>query len=404
MTFVAISTIVNGVKKGLPIHYVFMPSNTERFHFLDGLRGIASLLIVIHHTFTTHIVAFLDQHGWSVPGFLLLTFTQSGVELFFVLSGVVLLRPYLRSGRRLDVKNFYYRRFRRIYPPYAAALVFGAAVVWVILAFPTWYSEELLPFSFRELVEQAFIFNFDGVYFNIAWWSLQIEILFYILVPVIIHRFAAARRFSYRRLWLLITLTLLLTTCAQVYLDATHPHIYSYHATRLIFYKFIDYPICFLLGVYLAASDSNPKEAVLFILAGILLIAASWFFLPFGYAGCGLVYAGMIVLMFQENRLKRLFERPLFVWLGERSFSLFLTHVSVIHLLNFAVSNFLPGRNLLYGAVTRLLMFPVCLFAAMLLFQFVERRYARGLQTANRFWPWSGRKKEKPDQAAVTGF
>lgn len=371
-----------------------MPQNTERFHFLDGLRGIASLMIVIHHSMTVNIAAFLDGHGMAVPGFFLLNFTQSGVELFFVLSGVVLLRPYVRSQRKMDVKDFYYRRFRRIYPPYAGALVFGAAVIGLIHAFPSWYSAQLMPFSFRELVEQAFIFNFDEVYYNIAWWSLQIEVLFYLLVPVIIYLFSAGQRFTYRKVWLWILFMLLFTTCVQVYFDANHPDIYSYHTVRLIFYKFIDYPICFLLGVYLATSDSNLKEAALFILAGAFLIAASWFFLPITYPGWGLVYAGIIILMFHKNRLKRLFERPLFVWLGERSFSLFLTHISVIHLLNFAVSYFLPGRNLLYGVITRLLTFPLCLLGAMLLFQFVERRYARGLQTADSFWPWNVRKSD----------
>src|SRR5437016_3218883 len=90
----------------------------ERFHFLDGLRGIAASMIVIHHAFTAQIVRAVGKlHVPFLVDFFSF-FTQSGVDLFFVLSGVVLLRPYLRKQRPFDTADYFYRRAKRIYPPY----------------------------------------------------------------------------------------------------------------------------------------------------------------------------------------------------------------------------------------------------------------------------------------------
>jgi peptidoglycan/LPS O-acetylase OafA/YrhL len=128
-----------------------------------------------------------------------------------------------------------------------------------------------------------------------------------------------------------------------------------------------------------------------------VLVLLSYAYVPLVHAGYGLCYAGLIIFLFRDGGLKRLFEKPLFIWLGERSYSLFLTHFSVLYLLNYLVSHITPGRNIVYGILTRTLAFPLCMLAAMLLFHFVERRYAKGLQTANAFWPWDVLPSEKPD-------
>ncbi|WP_276134985.1 acyltransferase family protein [Polluticoccus soli] len=379
-----------------------MDPEKKRYQFLDSLRGLAALLVVFHHIFTGNIVSLMEQYHLNVPAFFLYNFTHSGVELFFVLSGVVLLRPYIRTQRAVNLRQFYYRRFRRIYPPYLGALVFSASVIWVIHEQPTWYSKIIIPFTLQEAISQAAIFNFDSQYYNLAWWSLQIEVLFYLCVPPILYLFSRNVRFTSRSLWTVVMITLLCTTVLQVYLTAYYPSIYSYNRVALVLYKFIDYPVCFILGVYLAATDSSLKEAVHFIVAGVLLVLLSYAYLPVLYTGYGFIYAGLIIFAFYRARLRQYLEKPLLIWLGERSYSLFLTHFSVLYLINFTVSHFTPGRNLVYGFFTRALALPLSLFVAMLLFHFVERRYAKGLHTANAFWPWNAlRPKEQKGEQAL---
>ena len=85
----------------------------ERFHFLDGLRGIASIMVLCHHSVTSNIVKFINYIKIPFLGEYFTNFTQSGVDLFFVLSGVVLLRPYLRKQREFRTGPYFKRRFWR---------------------------------------------------------------------------------------------------------------------------------------------------------------------------------------------------------------------------------------------------------------------------------------------------
>jgi peptidoglycan/LPS O-acetylase OafA/YrhL len=92
----------------------------KRIPELDGLRGIAILLVI-----GCHYEVFARQL-WGLP-----KFGWIGVDLFFVLSGFlitsVLLNLREQSGR---FKRFYVRRFRRIIPPYLAFL----ALLYVVTA------------------------------------------------------------------------------------------------------------------------------------------------------------------------------------------------------------------------------------------------------------------------------
>jgi peptidoglycan/LPS O-acetylase OafA/YrhL len=395
----------------------------ERFHFLDGLRGIAATMIVIHHAFTAQVIKLVAHLKIAVLTDFFTYFTQSGVDLFFVLSGVVLLRPYLRKQREFKTADYFYRRAKRIYPPYFVALLFGAFVVWFNNAFPTWYNSNGLriQFSWLELGKELFIVSFSGNYFNLAWWSLQIEILFYVLAPFVIFIFPAQDKIHTRRISLSIIITIVIVFFLQNFFTDHFSRLYSYTYQVATIGKFIEYPLCFLLGVFLAAKDFNLRQGIYFICSGIILVTGglmmfryapvylagtyagykvvqnglkqpAWIYLSFMHAGYGLFYAGVIVFAFNLVSFKKFLSKPIMIWLGERSYSLFLIHFSVFYLVDNIISHFTTDRNAWYGVLTRGIGIPLGLFAAMLLFYFVERKQARGLLTGNMFWPWQAKK------------
>jgi len=153
---------------------------------LDGLRGIAILMVVWWH---------LWLFSWLSPYFPLFGKTWSalvfpgtglmGVELFFFISGFVLFYPYARhlfeGGQLPTLKQFAYRRFIKIVPSYVIAVFGTALLVWFNFA------------SVREAIWQVvahllFIHTFwvdTWVGINGVLWSLGIEVQFYLLFPLI---------------------------------------------------------------------------------------------------------------------------------------------------------------------------------------------------------------------------
>ena len=105
-----------------------LAGDPTRFLELDGLRGIAILLVMLFHFTIAEPITFLDvvvlkvaRYGWS------------GVDLFFVLSGFLITGILINAkGHAHFFRNFYIRRALRILPLYYAfvlALLFLYPIV-----------------------------------------------------------------------------------------------------------------------------------------------------------------------------------------------------------------------------------------------------------------------------------
>jgi peptidoglycan/LPS O-acetylase OafA/YrhL len=169
-----------------------------RIPMLDGLRGLAILLVVLCHYVGNPDHAPLGF--WPHRALLAFTVGWSGVDLFFVLSG------FLIGGILLDARNspnyfraFYLRRVFRILPIYYLWTLLFAATVIVTLYFLPGH----LGVSFGDLlrvpVQLLFLQNIYVGMPHFAWtwfvvtWSLAIEEQFYLLAPPLI-RFLSLRR------------------------------------------------------------------------------------------------------------------------------------------------------------------------------------------------------------------
>lgn len=364
----------------------------ERFHFLDGLRGIAALTIVIHHSITAAVVKYMEAHHLGWLGGLISDITQSGVELFFVLSGVVLLRPYVRGKRKFEVGDYFVRRAKRLFPPYLAALLFGWLVIVVIKNGPHTYYSDVWKWSdtgLYNLAKHLLIVNFWGSsYYNLAWWSLGVEVIFYLLVPAFIFLFMGNSPLNYIKISITIAITILATLALQFYLTAHYPRIYSNEKVSLMAYRFIDYPVCFLMGVLLAKYDFKKEAGTIFMIIGGIIILVSHSYPPMMNNGFGLLYAGLLIHAFLNQKLRSKLDTPLMIWIGERSFSLFLVHFSCFYIVNYTCSLFFGERSIFYFILSRSIGIPLAIVAAILLFHFVERKQAKGLVTDKIMWPW----------------
>ena len=152
-------------------------SNDKNNPQLDGLRGIAILMVMCYHFFPNNIVC---NFGWS------------GVDLFFVLSGFLItsrLFPYLDDKKIL--LKFYRNRFLRIVPLYFGFLILFFTVWFLLssketLSFFTFYNDHWWQFF---LFIQNWIFANDLVEVKTHLqhlWSIAVEEQIYLLFPLLL--------------------------------------------------------------------------------------------------------------------------------------------------------------------------------------------------------------------------
>ena len=145
---------------------------------VDGLRGVAVLLVFLSHT--------SNQGFFLFPFLNLAGIGKEGVYLFFVLSAFLLTLPFLEGGagafKKAPLINYFIRRFFRIYPLYIVFLIFcyfTGGYLWILLGLP----EPLgIPYvlSLKQIYEHIFLIEGVGVS-----WSILVEFRFYFIAKTL---------------------------------------------------------------------------------------------------------------------------------------------------------------------------------------------------------------------------
>jgi peptidoglycan/LPS O-acetylase OafA/YrhL len=353
-----------------------------RFHQIDGLRALAVLIVVSLHGLVGRVVIYLNETGHVLASDFLKYFFNSGVELFFVISGVVLLRPYLRGERSFDYSRYFKRRIQRLWPPYLVALVFTGIIVLMGTRFPNWFSSNVpFKFSWFAWLKQLFILNI-GTTFNGAWWSLNIEIIFYLLIPFLIPLLIVANKNKFVMLIILLSL-MAISEIVNFKIRVTRGIIIdSVNMVSL----FVIYLPCFFSGILLASYDFHPRVGYILSALGIIYALIG---IPLSLSvnnAFALIYFGLVIISFDNNNpINKFLKSNIMIWLGERSYSIFLIHFTIFYLTNYIIAFFVP-KDIAYLLLSRLIGLPAALLFSMILFSYVEKYFARGLVTADSFW------------------
>lgn len=195
-------------------NYAERQAGRQYFPALDGLRGLAILLVVIYHNF-----GFIEKYfffGWL------------GVDLFFVLSGFLITDILLKElGSKNFLKNFYSRRVLRIFPLYYLCLILFLIVLPQAKNSPDLeYYTDNQAWIWTYLQNWLYIFKppTDTSTLNHLW-SLAVEEQFYLLWPLVILLLRKPR-------YLLIFISLLLVAVLGLRL-----WIWMHHLSNFAYYN-----------------------------------------------------------------------------------------------------------------------------------------------------------------------
>jgi peptidoglycan/LPS O-acetylase OafA/YrhL len=166
-----------------------------RLHFLDGLRGLAALYVLLFHSLTISVPQEGQELGIVMRSLRsVFGYGHFAVAVFIVLSGFSLMLPLARSGStelQRGFGSYMFRRCRRVFPPYYAALVLSIAALIASSAIPGSSGEStkaaLSPGSLLSHLLLVHNVNMDWAFrINGPMWSVATEFQIYFLFPLVL--------------------------------------------------------------------------------------------------------------------------------------------------------------------------------------------------------------------------
>jgi peptidoglycan/LPS O-acetylase OafA/YrhL len=334
---------VRGMLSSIPEKLKRVTNSGSYVPQIDGLRFIAIFLVLIYHGSGKALKYYAPAAGSGEA--LIVEYLPNGiagVELFFFISGLIISYPFL-SGAKPSLGAFYKRRLLRLEPPYILVLTlcfFGLAVLGLKPEAAPQFEMQEMPLWQSYLTS---IFYMHGTIYGMAprlnppLWSLEIEVVFYLIAPLIIYIYLKIHSFRNRIIFGLLAV-------AGGIISQSVLVTYNY----ALYYVFITHTYAFLMGILV--SDWTARHSAFYTprgrifdgvwLAGAALILISAV-LHHGelsvatYAGLLAIRAIAIFCLFLGSAwgpvASRLMGLPWLALLGGACYSIYLTHVPVIN-------------------------------------------------------------------------
>jgi len=354
----------------------------ERVPALDGVRGVAILLVLFGHTAETMVSEFALES----PLFALARLGWAGVDVFFVLSGFLITGILYDAKERAHYfKNFYARRALRIFPLYYGVLAVALVLSIVAPSFSAWGTE-------NPAWMWAYLTNFvtgiqGGGSFGVLdhFWSLAVEEHYYLVWPAIV--------FFLNRRSLMVVAGCALIIALLLRISVTDME----NGMRLSGYMFTPMRMDSLAaGSLIALAARGPGGVVK--LAKPAAIIGSIAFIAFaaivivrdtpsyhdpilGTIGLSLLWASfgsMLILSLTWKPLSALMSTAFLRWFGKYSYGLYVWHpIVIIPLMHSDWSRAVRGDSVFFGSLMMAFALALSIGVALLSWNIWEKQFLK---------------------------
>lgn len=346
-------------------------SNNEKYiPYIDGCRGIAIAIVVLSHA----------GLGNVIPG-------KFGVTLFFFISGFLITKLLLLEINKkghISLKDFYFRRFFRLYPALLSMIIVSLGGAFFLDC----------RISLNDILSAVFYFT----NYYIGWlrppvedcnrildiiWSLSVEEHFYFFFPFLAWLFLRKRNIKHSRYFLNTLLFLcLIALLARVQLYLAHSNDLSFVTGRVYFstHTRMDSILwgC-IAAVLLFELPSEKYKKILadrkYLYLGLLLLFLSVAIrnhafretLLFSFQGIGLLLIIPSLGFKRREAVMLLLENRTLIFIGKISYSLYLFHWVASKLAN----HYAEEHSLQW----QLIFWPLAILFSLSSFYFIEKPF-----------------------------
>src|ERR1700688_1508008 len=329
---------------------------------IDGLRFVAIGSVVLFHLYST-----LDRGAIHEPIPFNTDLAKRGVELFFAISGFILGVPfasrYLLNAPKVDLKQYFLRRLTRLEPPYFISLFVCAALQMV------WSHRSASDIAPHLLASFAYLHNiiygaFPGAVNSVAW-SLEVEVQFYLLVPLLTIVFAISN--SRLRRWLILVLMFFVGLLSNSLYPTLHLH------------ASIAYYLAFFLAGFLVCDLYLTRGEWRRSFVWDALALCGWplvWLLPrsLGHVVLPFVIVVLYLAAFRGRVGSAVFSNRVITDIGGMCYSIYLFHSLILYAVKHFTAPLHVGHNFwVYFALQGAMGLPVVLVLCGAFFLLIER-------------------------------
>ncbi|KKQ67190.1 MAG: hypothetical protein US86_C0001G0117 [Candidatus Daviesbacteria bacterium GW2011_GWA2_38_24] len=298
-----------------------MENNPNHLNHLQLLRAVAALLVVMYHTyiFSDKVLNYKHLNGMFISGF-------SGVDLFFVLSGFIILYVHGQDmGKISKFKPYLIKRFARVFPIYWLINLLVIPLYFILPQFGQGYETE-----FKTIVKSLLLLPQSNLPIISVAWTLIHEMRFYII-------FSLAILLGIKKFWpvswliLSITLTFYFLRVAGI----------KYQTNFITGFLFSYYNLEFLLGclgAYLVQKNRLKASKGILMLGVLSFLFSNIYYKIYSLRlddslrilFFGLPSALIVTSLAIQDKIKSSNIPKLLLLIGNASYSIYLTHQIII--------------------------------------------------------------------------
>jgi peptidoglycan/LPS O-acetylase OafA/YrhL len=358
--------------------------NTKYRKDIQALRGLSVILVILYHSFSK-----------LFPGGFL------GVDVFFVISGFVVTPLILNifqskfqlRNSLISLKYFYLNRFYRLAPALISSLIFSIILV---LSFASPHDHQRFA---RQGIATILLsgnfgaYKYSGDYFGpnpnplVHTWSLSVESQIYLVLPIIIiFLFTIFKK--PRMIFLGITALSFVLFLAPTLLESVYIRFGIYDSVQFSFYSSVSRVWQFTVGslIYLLLSGGKELKVkrirvvnITIVIIGFILLVNPIYLDARINTILATILAGLLVSFKQLDYLPTALSNA-FIWLGDRSYSIYLVHMPLIYIAQYQLV-YQSNPNL--KTVQTIAAMILSVLIGSLSYEKIEQRYRRYFHDEN---------------------
>jgi peptidoglycan/LPS O-acetylase OafA/YrhL len=351
-------------------------NSSKKEIYLDGLRGLAVLLVSLGHIFYQF---YIFKFGWI------------GLNLFFVLSGYLItsrLFYHLKNNYKHYFSFFYMRRVLRIFPLYYGCLVF------FLIILPFFYRNYNRYFGSLENIQiwyWLYLSNWRLIFYGLPknllffhFWSLAVEEQFYIFWPIIF-KFTKSFRLRFLVIICLISFSISVRIFTLISDDAYYNTLIAaeplllgglvcilQNQGKLSYY----YNLLLILTFF-----SITGLSIIFFINKDLHIS-NRLLMQYGYSAIDMIWVFILYTTLFNLKLSRYFIKILsfswLTWLGKYSYGIYVFHWLILQIFIYKFENVFSTYGLKFGYyLARVIGILAILFCSYLSYNLYEKYFLR---------------------------